>query len=550
MTAPLRRIASTFGLIVATMSSCPARAASVEESPAQWFHDGAQRAHQMGAGKVPARNLILFIGDGMSLTTVTAARILEGQQRGQKGEENQLAFEQFPYTALSKTYNTDSQTPDSAGTMSAMMTGVKTRKGVLSVGQQAHRGDCASGLKAPMLTLIELAEQAGLATGVVTTTRITHATPAATYAHSAERRWESDAEMPANAIAEGCLDLARQLVEFDQGDGIDVVLGGGRSTFLPSTRQDPEYPALKGARRDGRDLIADWQKQGPNRHFAWNRQQLDALGKKPSGQWLGLFEPDHLSFEYDRRRSGDDDPDLTEMTRQAIDRLAAHESGYVLIVEAGRIDHAHHAGNAFRALTDTLALSDAVRMARQRTREDDTLILVTADHSHTLNLLGYPVRGNPILGKVHGSAHEDASPNLALDARGLPFSTLIYANGPGYVGASDQQPAGPKVYPHQPQTFKPTAGRPDLSRIDTEAPDHLQEAMLPLDRETHAGEDVSLWASGPGAEAVHGSIEQNVIFHLLAQSQPRLRARLCQLDHCDAGVPVALPAQEQPAQER
>lgn len=544
MTAALRRIASTVGLIVAAMSSCPAFAASAEESPAQWFRDGAERAHQMGAGQVPAHNLILFIGDGMSLTTVTAARILEGQQRGQKGEENQLAFEQFPFTALSKTYNTDSQTPDSAGTMSAMMTGVKTRMGMLSVGQQAHRGDCASGLKTPMLTLVELAEQAGLATGVVTTTRMTHATPAATYGHSAERQWESDTEMPDQAIAEGCRDLARQLVDFDAGDGIEVLLGGGRSRFMPGTAPDPEYPQLRGLRGDGRDLLAQWRQRHPQGRYVWNQRQFEQAIEQKSTPLLGLFEPDHMHYERERVHDRAGEPSLAEMTASAIALLSTHEQGYVLVVEGGRIDHAHHAGNAFRALTDTLALSDAVRAAREATDVRDTLILVTADHSHTLNLLGYPARGNPILGKVRGATEEDAEAKLITDTLGLPFTSLVYATGSGYPGGTDQQPAGPKRYPHEPTRAEAFTGRPDLSTVDTQDPDYLQEALIPLSRETHAGEDVGLWASGPGAEAVHGSIEQNVIFHLLAQSQPRLRARLCQLDHCDAGVPVALPAQE------
>ena len=121
------------------------------------------------------------------------------------------------YTGFSKTYNTDSQTPDSAGTMSAMATGVKTRAGVLSIGQDAERRDCAGALRSPMLTLWELAATSGLATGVVTTTRITHATPGATFTHSADRNWENDAEMPPEAAAAGCTDIARQLIESPYG---------------------------------------------------------------------------------------------------------------------------------------------------------------------------------------------------------------------------------------------------------------------------------------------------------------------------------------------
>ena len=195
-TAP-RDVARATGLVAAD-SGASANAIQVDvatiarplgETPAWWFRDGAAQAARRGAMVGKAKNVILFVGDGMSLTTVAAARILEGQRKGGPGEENTLGWETFPATALSKTYNTDSQTPDSAGTMTAMATGVKTRAGVLSIGQQAARGDCAGALAAPLLTLWQLAASQGLATGVVTTTRVTHATPAATFAHSPARNW-------------------------------------------------------------------------------------------------------------------------------------------------------------------------------------------------------------------------------------------------------------------------------------------------------------------------------------------------------------------------
>ena len=166
-----------------------------KESAEAWYRQGAERAVALGSGKTGAKNVILFVGDGMSLTTVAAARIFEGQQRDQPGEENQLSFEKFPNTAFSKTYNTDSQTPDSAGTMTAMITGAKTRMGYLSVSQIPNRGQCQESLKHPLTSAMTLAKAAGLSTGVVTTTRITHATPGAAYAHTPERNWESDADM-------------------------------------------------------------------------------------------------------------------------------------------------------------------------------------------------------------------------------------------------------------------------------------------------------------------------------------------------------------------
>jgi len=509
------------------------------ESAQWWFREGAAEAASRGAMRGRAKNLILFVGDGMSLATVAAARILEGQQQGQSGEEHRLAWENFPDTALSRTYNTDYQTPDSAGTMSAMATGAKTRMGVLGIGQQAARNDCRAALGAQLLTLWELAASSGMATGVVTTTRVTHATPAATFAHSANRNWENDTDLPAAAREAGCIDIARQMVESDFGTGPDVLMGGGRREFLPGTARDPEYPEQTGSRGDGRDLVAEWQSRHPGGTYAWNASQLQSAG---DGPLLGLFEPDHMHYEHDRPSDAAGEPSLAEMTRAAIARLAKNPNGYVLLVEGGRIDHASHYGNAYRALTDTIALSDAVRAATGATSADDTLILVTADHSHTLTFVGYPVRGNPILGKVRGIGEEDAGDGeFAHDATGLPFTTLVYANGPGNTGASADQPAGPKTFPHRGKGYKPAQGRPDLTNVDTQAPDYMQESLVPLGNESHGGDDVGIWATGPGSDAVRGNVEQNAIFHLLLQANPRLRAALCAKGDCENGVPVELP---------
>jgi alkaline phosphatase len=512
------------------------------ETPAWWFRDGAAQAAGRGAMQGRARNVILFVGDGMSLTTVAAARILEGQRKGASGEENRLAWENFPATALSKTYNTDSQTPDSAGTMSAMATGVKTRAGVLSIGQEARLGDCAAALGTPMLTLWELAASTGLATGVVTTTRVTHATPGAAFTHSAHRNWENDVALArAGDRAHGCVDIARQLVESPYGNGLDVLMGGGRASFMPEAQSDPEYPHQHGLRKDGRDLIAQWRQRHPRGSYAWNARQLAAA---PAGEpLLALFEPNHMRYEHERAQDVAGEPSLADMTRAAIAHLQGNRNGYVLLVEGGRIDHAHHNGNAYRALTDTIALSDAVRAADEMTSADDTLILVTADHAHTLSFSGYPVRGNPILGKVRGSTGEDdADGAYARDLLGLPLTTLNYANGPGYSGASDAQPAGAKRYPHDVRTNKPATGRPDLTAVDTGDPDYMQEAIAPLAQESHGGEDVGIWARGPGSSAVRGSVEQNTIFHFMLQAMPALRKKLCAAGDCDAnGVPVVLP---------
>lgn len=470
------------------------------ESPEQWFREGKEavaRARKTTPITGRARNVILFIGDGMGITTVTAARILEGQQRGATGEENLLSFETFPHTAFIKTYNTDAQTSDSAGTMSAIVTGVKTRFGVLSVNQNAVRGNHATTRGNESTTILELAEQAGLSTGVVTTTRVTHATPGACYAHVPERDWEDDSSIPPEQRKAGAVDIARQLIEFRHGDGLEVVLGGGRSNFLPDLTRDPETDKPSGRRQDKRNLIDEWLRK-PDSAYVWNRDQFLAIDPIRTRRLLGLFEPSHMKYEHDRKADRGGEPSLTEMTTKAIEMLSRNDKGYFLMVEGGRIDHAHHENNAFRALTDTIEFARAVAAAREKTRREDTLIIVTADHSHVFTMAGYPMRGNPILGKVTDcNWPPDQIGRLALDLRGLPFTTLGYANGPGCITG---------------------APRPDLTSIDTGGPDYRQEAIIPMLAETHGGEDVPLYADGPQAYLFHGVLEQHVIYHVMVEA--------------------------------
>ena len=464
-----------------------------------------------------AKNAILFVGDGMGVATVTAARILDGQLRGKSGEENLLSFERLPYVALSKTYNSNQQVGESAGTMTAMVTGSKTRAGVLSVDSSVPIGDHRAVKGHELVTLFERAEQRGLATGVVTTTTITHATPGACYAHVPDRNWESDARLSDAARADGFPDIARQLVEFRAGDGIDVAFGGGRAFFLPETAQDPEYPEQHGERKDGRDLRNEWLARAPGRRFVWDQAGFAALDPAATRQVLGLFEPSHLHFETQRAQDAAGEPSLAEMAGKAVELLRRNPKGFVLMVEGGRIDHGHHAGSAYLALHEAVEFSQAVEAVLAKVDRKDTLVVVTADHSHTLTFAGYPQRGNPILGLVvPPDAKGDPSTKPATDLAGRPYTTLGYANGPGYPGATDQQPAGPKRFPHHPTKMSGTsAERPDLRDVDTQSPTYLQESAIPLESETHGGEDVAIYAGGPGAELFHGVQEQSYVYHAI-----------------------------------
>ncbi len=473
------------------------------ENAESWRRDGlaaiAARKN-LKPKKGRAKNVILFLGDGMGVTTLTAARILEGQMRGESGEENRLSFEEFPYTALSKTYSANQQTSDSAPTMSAIMTGIKTDEGVLSVNQNIMRGDYKTVAGNETTSLLEMAEDAGKSTGVVTTARLTHATPGACYAHTADRDWESDKDIfdrKKDAFDAKFPDIARQLLETKHGDGLEVALGGGRTKFLPETINDPEYPTAKGERMDGRNLTDEWLKKYSNSSYVWNKQQFDQIDAKKTKHLLGLFEPSHLQFEHDRTKDAAGEPSLTDMTTKAIDVLSNNNKGFFLMVEGGRIDHAHHLGNAYRALTETVEFSNAVRAAASKVNLDETLIIVTADHSHTFTMSGYPMRGNNILGlvrEINNSGLAEEKPMV--DKNKIPYTTLGYANGPG--AKNDR--------------------RTMLTQAQATNPDYLQESVVPLSNETHGGEDVAIFASGINSYLIHGSMEENWIFYVMQEA--------------------------------
>lgn len=495
-------------MIVATLSPAMAAAPVVQgtESVQDWYNAGQQfirDAKHLNPNIHKAKNVILFVGDGMGVSSVTAARILEGQMNGKSGEENRLSFEAFPYTAFSKTYSWDQQTSDSAPTMTAMVTGYKTREGMLSVNHLTARGECNPAVIAAnsLPTILEQAAAADKSTGIVSTARLTHATPAATYAHTSVRDWETDSNKPAGC---GVKDIAQQLIEVSPAvkASLKVAMGGGRTYFMPKTLTDPEYGS-KGRRNDGRDLTTEWMSsRGANAQYVWNKAGFDAVDPVATNYLLGLFENSHLQYEADRAGDKAGEPSLTEMTEKAIRMLRKNDKGFFLHVEGGRIDHAHHAGNAKRALLDTIEMAKAVKKAYEMTDPKDTLIIVTADHSHTFTIAGYPHRGNNILGLVAEVPEVDGNaPTVSKDKLGLPYTTLGYANGPGW---HDAIATGVK--------------RPDLSGTDTAALNFLQEAAVPLGSETHAGEDVAVYANGPMAHLVHGSMEQNWIYHVMKEA--------------------------------
>ncbi|XP_069689288.1 alkaline phosphatase-like isoform X2 [Periplaneta americana] len=430
-----------------------------------------------------AKNVILFVGDGLGMATLTAARILKGQRRDQSGEEEQLAWDQFPAVALARTYNNDAQIGESSACATALLCGVKANYETVGLDSTGRFNICYSSFSSRVPSILNWAQEQGKATGLVTNTRLTHATPAALYSHSASRYWEDDSKMPA-ASRRTCKDIARQLVEDQPGRNINVLFGGGRRHLISAMTHDPEEPEKEGRRLDGRNLIEDWlrekKRRGLQAEYIWNKKQLEYLNTRAVDHVLGMFAYSHLEFEADRDTEAD--PTLTEMTRVALQILLKSPHGFFLFVEGGRIDHAHHYNNAYRALDETLALESAVVEAISQVDPEETLLVFTADHSNVLTLGGLTTtRGNSILGMD----------TKVSDVDGKPYTTLLYGNGPGY--------SSPRTVPR------------GNSR------DMVQGAAVPRTWSTHGGEDVPVFAMGPLASVLFsGTFDQSYIPHAIA----------------------------------
>ncbi len=429
-----------------------------------------------------AKNVILFIGDGMGPTVLTATRLYK------VGEEGNLEMMKLARSARIKTFSNDAQTTDSAPSMAAYTTGVKMNNEVIAMssdtkavapGKDANGNkgvnNCASDNGKPVPTILELAKAAGKSVGAVTTTELTHATPAATYSHICHR--DAAYAIAAQAVPGGA--------GFNQalGDGVDVLMGGGANHWTPYNST-----SNKGGRADGRDLTAELTAQG----YRYVTTKDDLAGVN-SGKVLGLFSAkSHLDYELDRvaRGAANTQPSLSEMTAKAIDLLSQNSQGYFLMVEGGRIDHALHGTNAKRSLTDAVALDEAVKTALGKVDLKDTLIVVTADHDHTMTINGYSAKGNKVLDLV-----KNGDGSTQNDVDGKPFTTLVFGNGPNR----------PDV-------------RPTLTSDQVMADDYLQETGVKLGSETHGGGDVMLFADGAGSSRFKGTLDNTRVFGKLKEA--------------------------------
>jgi alkaline phosphatase len=441
---------------------------------------------------------------------------------------------------LSKTYNTDSQTPGFGRHDERDGDGREDPMGVLSIGQQATRGNCAQALDAPMLTLWELAASRGLGHRRGHHHARHPRNARRDFQPSADRNWESDAQMPAGAREAGCTDIARQIVNRRSAPARRA---DGRRTQLFHDHSAARIPNTTTGRQAHR-----WPRPDRAMEAASSGRRL-CVEREAAGSGAGecaaagLFEPGHMQFSQDRAKDGAGEPTLAQMTRAAIQRLSATTRLSCCWWKAAASTTAHHYGNAYRALTDTIALSEAVQAAAEATSADDTLILVTADHSPHVELrrLSGAWQSDPRQGAWPQRRGERQRGPLCARCAGQAYTTLNYATVPVYVGASRSRRRdrnGTCMTPRLPGG----QGTARPGHVDTQDPDYLQEALVPFADETHGGDDVGIWARGPGSDAVRGQRRTEHDLPLPAAGDAEVARRAVRGGDCDAqGVPVVLP---------
>lgn len=466
---------------------------------------------------------------------------MSGYWVGHKSISSELELNQLNNTTRAlkhfQTYCADKQVPDSLCTATALFGGVKTNYETGGIDSTAKLGDCQSSLNPShhVESILHWAQNAKMGTGFVTTTRVVHATPSALYANTADRRWECEAKMPENASA--CKDIARQLVETAPGNKINVIMGGGRQCLVSGVQGTAEDPidTWACARRDGRNLIESWENLRKGRKDSYavvgNTEQLRAVDarnefvmgkreKKESPQTInsclfllfpGIFANGHLKYDSERDTGPKGMPSLAEMTVKAIEVLEKHKNGFVLVVEAGLIDQAHHRGMAKQALHEVLALDQALNETLRVMAKDldETLIVVTSDHAHTLSISGYADKGSSIFGIAQKSKIDQ-----------IPYTTLNYATG------------GPAGMQYEVDKVTGEVKRRDPSRDDTEAFDYIQQVGILTDENTHSGVDVGVHAMGPFAHLFHRTHEQSYVAHVISYAARIGRFR-------DGGVSLA-----------
>lgn len=455
-----------------------------------------------GAPTRKARNVILFVGDGLSMAHRTAARILsKGMVEGRYGGD--LAIDDMPHMALVSTAGTDSIVTDSANSMSAYTTGHKSCVNAMGIYCARNK----SGHAHPKVeTVAELARRrnGGMAVGIVTNTEIEDATPAGMVAHVRNRRDYDD--------------IVRMFYEAKP----EVMLGGGAAHFLP--RSDPA-----GKRKDEENYLEKFKSAGYR--FAATAAEMKAAASEHGTQrLLGLFNAGNLDGALDRKllKKGTvsrypDQPDLAEQTQVAIDILSRGPNGFVLMVESGMIDKYSHALDWERAVYDTIMLDNAVAAAKRFAADrNDTLIIVVPDHAHPVSIIGTydDARPGERLRDKLGVYKDAGFPNYpAADAGGYPASVdvtrrlaFVFAGFPDHCTSGKPYLGGP-FRPTETKESKAVANEtfctPEATRMQGNLPFIQPQGV-------HAADDVLLTAMGPGAEQFRGRIDNTRVFRVIA----------------------------------
>lgn len=457
-------------------------------------------------GKRRAKNVILFIGDGMSIAHRTAARIMsKGIKEGHYGGE--LAIDDMPHMALISTAGTDTIITDSANSAAAYTTGHKSCNNALGV-YCAKNKDNLAHPRVETLTSISK-RKLNLAVGVVTNTEVEDATPASMVSSTRRR-----------------LDYGHIVRMFSEQQP-DVIMGGGTPWFLPKSAE--------GSRREDEvDYIQKFKDLGYT--FVTQNTDMKAAGAKPeTRKILGLFNNSHIDGALDRRllKKGTvarypDQPDLVDMVKVSLDVLSKKPEGFVLLVESGRIDKYTHALDWERAVFDTIMLDNAVKTAKDwaKKRKNDTLIVVVPDHTHPVSIIGTYDDGRPgnRLRDKLGVYTDAGFPNYpAPDAEGYPSKIDVSRRIAFSFGAYPDHCTTGKPFmdgEHQPTSVSPdgktaianeTNCTPGTARVAGNLPGIARSGV-------HAGDDAVLTAMGPGAERFRGHLENTRVFRYITEA--------------------------------
>ncbi|ENN86499.1 alkaline phosphatase [Rhizobium freirei PRF 81] len=451
-----------------------------------------------------AKNIIFLLGDGLSVAHRTGARIMsKGMTEGKAN--GRLAMDDVPPVAFIGTSSTSAIATDSANTMSAYMTGHKSAVNALGV----YADRTPASLDDPKVeTIGEALRRTGKKSlGIVTTSEVEDATPAALVSHTRKRSDKAE------------------IVGMMYDVKPDVLLGGGSAYFLAKS-----VPGSK--RKDDKDYIALFKDAGYA--VATDKNELVTAAGSNQDKLLGLFHTGNLDVTLDREflKKGTvgkfpNQPGLVDMTKVALDKLSKNPEGFFLMIEAASIDKMSHPLDWDRALFDTIEFDKAVAVAREfQAKNPDTLIVVTGDHTHGVSIIGTVDDNKPgteMREKV-GTYAAAGFPNYE-DKDGDGYPDRVDVSRRLFLAANN----GPDHY----ETFRPKLDGPFVPAIQNEKKEYVAneaykdvpgavfvQGNLPKDEDSgvHAVDDIVLQAAGPGAEGFRGYMEQSDVYRVLADT--------------------------------